>query len=359
MTAQLVEYTHRTVPRLEHPVWATVALGGGTGLILNLLTAYLICHASSSSLTMGVTLGTLANLLFNSMYYRLVCANRRRAVPGTFARVAGTLLIPPLCGICASLLFNAIPWVGQMGAAAIVLAVSSLFSLVLMRAALVASPELANVHYAEVDEDFYLSQTDAAQVGRIRSWFHNSRFAIVRRAVSRKYVPGMDVADLGCGNCIWNESRIPVTGVDINERMLKWAAADGRLSDYRVSSSLSNTGLASGRYDIVVISEVLEHLPVDEVELTLAEVRRILVTDGVLLATVPSDSFMSPFFVMFNVNCLYQWLVKGSQYHRYRCGHINHFNQRIFRTLLETNGFEVREMVSPNRLTIACIATVS
>ena len=54
--------------------------------------------------------------------------------------------------------------------------------------------------------------------------------------------------------------------------------------------------------------------------------------DGRLVVTVPWDFFLSPFFLLFNLNCLYLGYIRGSRYHRYRCGHIHHHLTLVTRT---------------------------
>ena len=98
---------------------------------------------------------------------------------------------------------------------------------------------------------------------------------------------------------------------------------------------------------------LVAELDLDEV---LTEVKRILKDDGQYLITVPWDFFMGPFFVLFNVNCLYQGWVKGSKYHRLRCGHINHFTRPRLRTLLAKNGLAVQHMHVVNGMSLYAVA---
>jgi SAM-dependent methyltransferase len=132
--------------------------------------------------------------------------------------------------------------------------------------------------------------------------------------------------------------------------MLRWAKQHNRLIDYRITADLSRTGLADKSMDIVVMSETLEHLL--NLEETIREVRRILKDDGVFLITVPYDFFLGPFFVLFNVNCLWQGYVRGSAYHRYRCGHVNHFTKRRLRDELSAGGFQLEKLFVVNGMSL-------
>jgi len=121
-----------------------------------------------------------------------------------------------------------------------------------------------------------------------------------------------------------------------------------------VTKDLSHTGLADGSFDIVLMSETLEHLL--NLEATIAEVKRILKPGGTFLITVPYDFFLGPFFILFNVNCLWQGYVRGSVYHRYRCGHINHFTKTRLHDVLRAGGFEVAEMNVVNGMSLYAAA---
>jgi SAM-dependent methyltransferase len=136
--------------------------------------------------------------------------------------------------------------------------------------------------------------------------------------------------------------------------MMRWAKSHNRLVDYHICETLSRTGYPDRAFDIVVMSETLEHLL--DLPPVLAEVRRILKDDGVFLITVPYDVFLGPFFVMFNINCLYQGYIKGSHYHRFRCGHVNHFTKQRLRDSLKESGFDAARIDVVNRLSLYAVA---
>jgi ubiquinone/menaquinone biosynthesis C-methylase UbiE len=230
----------------------------------------------------------------------------------------------------------------------------SLLSALFIKISGYSSAELAHVEYTEINENYYEELTDTAKVSRFRSWYHSSRFQRLANLVEQSYQPNMKIADLGCGNCLWNKKSIPVTGVDINEKMLQWANKEKYLSNYILTDNLAKTGLPSKSFDLVVMSEVLEHLL--NIEDVLAEVHRILKDDGIFLITVPYDFFLGPFFILFNLNCLYMGFIKGSRYHKFRCGHINHFTKKRLRNILQKNGFELTSLSFVNYLLLYATA---
>ena len=209
-----------------------------------------------------------------------------------------------------------------------------------------------NVDYEETSGTFYEDQTDSSKVGGFRAWYHRSRYSRLRNFIQKHYRLGFKLADFGCGNCIWNEDQLPVVGVDINEAMLKHGVQTKRLQKYILTKDLSNTPFESESLDLVVMSEVLEHMP--KPEKTLAEIFRVLKPEGKLLLTVPWDFIGSPFFILFNINCLIQGYLGGSEYHRNWCGHIQHFTKSSLRRLLDEQGFQVNEMFIVNSFLIYC-----
>jgi 2-polyprenyl-3-methyl-5-hydroxy-6-metoxy-1,4-benzoquinol methylase/putative flippase GtrA len=342
--------------RLKHPDALVFLLGGIVGAAVNVavtLAAHLWLRWDP---LLAIFLGTLANQLWHFVFYAVVFVQeearwRLRPVPRALIFVA---VAASSAGLLWLFLQTGLDFVPAVLAVLVLLSLANFF---LVRVTSFSSARLAEIEYRAMDESYYDDHTDAKKVGWFRAWFHHSRFVNLTRFVDRHYRPGMRIADLGCGNCWWNTNSLPVTGADINEKMLSWAQRHSRVHEFQVCTDLAHTGLPDGQFDIVVMSETLEHL----INLTevLAEVRRVLKPDGVFLITVPYDFILSPFFVLFNVHCAYQGFIKGSQYHKYRCGHIHHFNKRRLRRLLNRNGFEVKETFIVNGLTLYASAEIT
>ena len=71
---------------------------------------------------------------------------------------------------------------------------------------------------------------------------------------------------------------------------------------------------------------------------------------------MPYDLFLGPFFVLFNLNCIYMGYLRGSQSHRVRCGHINHFTKSRLRATLARNGFTLKRVFVVNGLLLYGVA---
>ena len=127
-----------------------------------------------------------------------------------------------------------------------------------------------------------------------------------------------------------------VQGVEISP----WAAAFAREEKQldMIAGTLAGAGLKSGAYDVVVLNHVLEH--VDDPRELLAEARRVLADDGLLVVGVP------------NVASLMCSLKKGRWASLRPEEHLWHFApSTLRRLLLETGfsevGFEARENHEP------------
>jgi GT2 family glycosyltransferase/ubiquinone/menaquinone biosynthesis C-methylase UbiE/glycosyltransferase involved in cell wall biosynthesis len=125
-----------------------------------------------------------------------------------------------------------------------------------------------------------------AEQGEIRVE-HMHRYAAVA-----KLVAGKDVLDVACGEGygarLIADSARSVTGVDISEeaiRHAKGAYGDRKNLAFRQGSA-SKLPLADNAVDVVVSFETIEHL--EEQRLMLAELRRVLRHDGVLVISSPN-----------------------------------------------------------------------
>jgi SAM-dependent methyltransferase len=335
--------------RLRHPMVSVYLLGGFLGSGLNLAMA-LALYQHGWPAGFAFFISTLLNELFHHLYYHVVYVNQeirlRTPLP---LQLLMYLAVSGGAGILFAWFHQSfqIPFVDSVLIALWLLAV---LNTTINRISTFSSSKLAMVEYQEMGQSFYDDQTNPTKVNWFRAWFHRSRFERLTRLVLRHYKSGKTIADLGCGNCWWNTSALPVTGVDVNQPMMEWAVERKRLSSFRVTPDLSQTQLPDASMDIVVMSETLEHLL--NLDQTIAEVGRILKKDGVFLITVPYDFFLGPFFVLFNINCLWQGYVKGSIYHRYRCGHVNHFTQSRLRETLRNNGFDLADLSIVNGLSL-------
>lgn len=205
--------------------------------------------------------------------------------------------------------------------------------------------------YEKRRQNFYVELTKSPNP--LRAWFHRFRHRAVNQLVTAHYRRDDIIVDVGCGNCLWNTSKLPVVGVDVAQNLVEYAIEQGRVSS-AVICDVSRIELPSDYADIVVAAEIVEHL--DDPDEALNEVRRILRTNGTLVLTVPYDTFFSAWRSLFWLQCLLHGRVFGDDYFRHRCGHVNHFSPQSIRGLLERHGFSVIEQFTNSRFTIFTLA---
>lgn len=338
---------HPITHRWRHPAVLIFLLGGFIGASLNLGVTLLLAEKFSVNPLAAFFIGTFLNQAFHYVYYYVVYVNKEMRMRTSFP-IHLFMSFWVSIGSAAMLWFflqNNWPLLNSLLACLTILALSNAL---LNRIATFSSAKIAEVEYKEMNESYYEDHTNEAKVSKFRAWYHRSRYERLTKFVMEHFKKGMKMADLGCGNCLWNIHRLPILGIDINKKMLGWAKKHKRLKDFKVCSDLAKTGLKTKSLDIVLMSEVLEHV-FDQAEV-LQEVSRILKDKGTFLITVPYDYFMGPFFILFNLNCLYMGYIRGSVYHKYRCGHIHHFTKKRLREALEKNGFTLDKVFVVNGL---------
>ncbi len=133
------------------------------------------------------------------------------------------------------------------------------------------------------------------------------------------------VADLGCGSGFFvqrlRETR-KVVGLDWSREALK------KLNGNGVVGEIQHTPFRDGSFDMVVCSEVLEHLPVDDFTCAINELRRLV--KRWLFITVPYEEELESYFSKC-ADC-------GCIYHAHR--HVRSFN--IGKLLSYFPGFEMK-----------------
>ena len=160
--------------------------------------------------------------------------------------------------------------------------------------------------------------------------FHRRR--LVRRLLDERAGGARSLLDAGCGpgqllaELALHFPQARLAGGDVSARSLALARTrcpDAELFALDLGADDFETAHAARlqRFDAIVCSEVLEHLPDDA--LALARLRRLLERNGHLIVTVPGGS-MSRFDVAI--------------------GHLRHYRLGLLRSRLEAAGFEVEEL---------------
>jgi ubiquinone biosynthesis O-methyltransferase len=137
---------------------------------------------------------------------------------------------------------------------------------------------------------------EQGRTGRENLWGYAKRLRFVREVIAgafpQREASSLRVLDVGCGN--GSQLALPLvqegfrlTGVDTDERSIEHAR--------RLAAESPNARFLCGRveqlssaeeFDIVVLSEVLEHMT--EPECLLEASARLMTADGILIVTVPN-----------------------------------------------------------------------
>ena len=123
---------------------------------------------------------------------------------------------------------------------------------------------------------------------QIRARIIFKELAIIEKEKSDK------VLDIGCGDGIFSiepaKIGYSVVGVDLNVKSVNYAKYFSKRSEVKIDflvDDASHLPFANESFDIILCSEVLEHIKDDEG--AIREIERVLKQNGLLILTVPSD----------------------------------------------------------------------
>jgi dolichol-phosphate mannosyltransferase len=112
----------------------------------------------------------------------------------------------------------------------------------------------------------------------LQRYWQRARFRLIRGMAEGS----TRILDIGCGSSRIVQSLPQAVGMDMQIRKLRWLRAPGR---QLVQGSLSALPFGDERFDCVISSEVIEHIPRDEVDLS--DMVRVLARGGTLILGTP------------------------------------------------------------------------
>jgi dolichol-phosphate mannosyltransferase len=156
-----------------------------------------------------------------------------------------------------------------------------------------------------------------------RHW-QRARFRIVH-----DFVPDHGrILDIGCGSSRIVQTMPRAVGMDMAIRKLRWLRGPGRLL---LQGDMNHVPFGDGSFDTVVCSEVIEHIPRDQVHL--AELVRVLRPGGALVLGTPDYGRR----LWRTLEWIYGRLFPGG----YVKEHINRYTHQELREELEGLGLDV------------------
>lgn len=153
--------------------------------------------------------------------------------------------------------------------------------------------------------------------------------------IANKIAPGLNILNIGVGRggledllikkgCVVN--CLDPSPVTIDEIRKKYNMGDRAKIGFSQSIPFEDF-----QFDVVVVSEVLEHLSDDVLNLTIFEIRRILKKNGLIIITVPANENL----VDNKAVCPHC----GEIFHRW--GHLQSFTRERLRKIILTYNFEI------------------
>jgi hypothetical protein len=141
--------------------------------------------------------------------------------------------------------------------------------------------------------------------------------------------------------------------VDLNQNLLSVGKSRGRLKQAHIGDA-RHSGLPGGTADVVTAFEFLEHL--EDPEVVVGEMHRILRSGGHAVVSVPYDTWISLWRPLFAGQILLQGYLLGNRYYRRKCGHIQHFSPASLANLFVRVGFSIELVFHMRRMTIFLVA---
>jgi dolichol-phosphate mannosyltransferase len=161
----------------------------------------------------------------------------------------------------------------------------------------------------------------------LQRYWQRARFRVIRGMVDGS----TKILDIGCGSSRILQSLPQAVGLDMQIRKLRWLRAPGRSL---VQGSLNQLPFGDETFDAVICSEVIEHIPREEIDL--ADMVRVLAPGGALVLGTPDYG-------------RWIWRALEGAYKKvfpqgYATEHINPYTRRELRRELEAMGLTVLDV---------------
>jgi dolichol-phosphate mannosyltransferase len=161
----------------------------------------------------------------------------------------------------------------------------------------------------------------------LQRYWQRARFRVIRGMVDG----ATRILDIGCGSSRIVQSLPQAVGLDMQIRKLRWLRAPGR---HLVQGSLSAIPFADQTFDAVICSEVIEHIPRDQLDLS--DMVRVLGPGGTLVLGTPDYGR----WIWRTLEGLYKKVFPQG----YATEHINPYTRKELRREIERLGLTVLDL---------------
>lgn len=160
----------------------------------------------------------------------------------------------------------------------------------------------------------------------LQRYWQRKRFEIIRNFVASP--AGGRILDIGCGSSRIVQTLPGVVGTDLAMRKLRWLRAPGR---HLFQGDMNRLPFRDGVFDTVICSEVIEHIPKEDVRL--GEIIRVISPGGLLVLGTPDYSRKRWL--------LLEWVYGKVFPNGYVKEHINRYSREGLRKELTDLGLEI------------------
>lgn len=157
-------------------------------------------------------------------------------------------------------------------------------------------------------------------------WLFKAKNDLVCRLIDRTIHPNAAILDVGCGSgnlllSLTTKKYKNFFGIDTSQYAIDECSRLGIKNVFLRDGS--KTGFPSNFFDVIVASDVLEHI--NNEEQAISEWFRVLKKGGKLILSVPAFGFL--------------W-----SHHDKACNHYRRYSRKALQQLLEKNNFEVKKL---------------
>lgn len=158
------------------------------------------------------------------------------------------------------------------------------------------------------------------------------------RFIARHIPPSANALNIGVGRggleSILAAKGVGVSCLDPNMETIETVKRSLNLGERAKVGFSYDIPFPDGQFDVVIMTEVLEHLDKDVLKTTLSEIRRVLKPGGRFIGTVPANEILSDSEVI----CPHCRKI----FHRW--GHVQSFSPKTLRDILSASGMTVQRL---------------